>query len=135
MVYVLWTSRTLQDTIDVLKAAKDTIQDTERITTSERSDGNVSRSFQLAENQVEAAFLSLQVRPSLLFMALLHINRSLPQGESKFPNEAQDSHKRGPQDSIQVGLPTVFGNDLMLISLCVFLASHEEGVHTHQNCC
>jgi hypothetical protein len=85
MVYVLWASRTLQDTIDVLKAAKGTIHDTRRITTSERSDGNVARSIQLAENQVEAAFISLRVRPSLLFngsttsTALYHrVNQDLP---------------------------------------------------------
>ena len=116
MVFVLWTSRTLQDTIDVLKAAKDVIQDTERINASERSDANVARSFQLAENQVEAAFISLHVRPSLRFMVLLPMNRSLRQDDSKFPNEAQ----RAPQDSTQVCLPTLAGNYPNLISLSIF---------------
>jgi len=132
MVYVLWTSRTLQDTIDVLKAAKGAIQDTELIKMSERSEGNVVRSFQLAENQVDAAFISLHVRPSLCFIVLLHANRFLPQGESKFSNEAQDPQKRGPQDITQVCSPTPAGNDIMLIP---FLASHEEGVYSHRHCC
>jgi len=123
MVYVLWTSRTLQDTIDVLKAAKDAIQDTELIKMNERSEGNVLRSFQLAENQVDAAFISLHVRPSLCFMVLLHIDRSLPQGESKISDEAQDP---------QVCSPPPARNDIMLIPL---FASHAEGVYSHRHCC
>ena len=63
MVYLLEISRTLQDTIDILNAAKDSIKDTERTKTSEHSDANVVRGFQLVENQVEAVFTSLQVRP------------------------------------------------------------------------
>ena len=78
MVYVLWISRTLQDTIDVLKAAKDSIEGTERIKSSERSGANVARSYQLAENQVEAAFISLRVCHSLRLRVLIHMDRSLP---------------------------------------------------------
>jgi len=76
MLYVLLTSRTLQDTIDVLKAAKGAIEDTERMSAGERSDANVARSFQLAENQVEAAFISLQVSLSLCLRVLIHMDRS-----------------------------------------------------------
>ena len=78
MVYVLWTSRTLQDTIDVLKAAKDAIEGTERIKSSERSGANVARSYQLAGNQVEAAFISLRVCHSFRLRVLIHMDRSLP---------------------------------------------------------
>ncbi|SRR5258706_14371187 len=102
MVYVLLTSRTLQDTIDVLKAAKDAIEDTERMKASERSDANFARSFQLAENQVEAAFISLRVRLPLRLRVLIHMDRPLPQGDFKLPNEAQDSREHGPHDNTQV---------------------------------
>lgn len=99
MVYVLLSSRTLQDTIDVLKAAKGAIEDTERM---KAGDANVARSVQLAENQVEAAFISLRVRLSLHLRVLIHTHRSLQQGDLKLPNEAQDSRDHRPQDSTQV---------------------------------
>jgi hypothetical protein len=63
--------------------------------TSERSDANVARSFQLAENQVEAAFISLRVRPSFAFRVLLHMEPLLPQGDSKLPNETQGPTRAG----------------------------------------
>ena len=104
MVYVLLSSRTLQDTIDVLKAAKGAIEDTERMKAGERSDANVARSFQLAENQVEAAFISLRVRLSLRLRVLSHTHRSLPQGDLTLLNEAQDSREHRPQHITQVRL-------------------------------
>jgi len=107
MVYVLSISRTLQATIEVLKAAKDAIQDTERLKTSERSDANVARGFQLVEIQVEAACSSLQVRISLHFCVPLHTDRSLSQDDVKVPNEAQDRRKQGLRDSTQVCLPSL----------------------------
>jgi len=107
MVHVLSISRTLQATIEVLNAAKDSIQDTERINTSERSDANVARAFQLVENQAEAACSSFQVRSSLHFFVPLHTDCSLPQDDVKVPNEAQDRRKQGPQYSIQVCLPSL----------------------------
>ena len=38
--------------------------------TSEHIDANLSRSFQVVENEVEAAFLSLQVRSPLLSFSI-----------------------------------------------------------------
>ena len=108
---MLLTSRTLQDTIDVLKAAKGAIEDTGRMKAGELSDANVARSFQLAENQVEASFISLRVRLSLRLKVLTHTHRSLPQGDLKLLNEAQDSREHRPQDSTQVRLPTLADQD------------------------
>ena len=101
MEYVLLISRTLQDTIDVLKAAQSAIEDTEGMKAGERSDTNVARSFQLAEDQVEAAFVSLQVRLSFA-LGFWYIWIALPQGDLKLPKEAQRSQGHRPQDSTQV---------------------------------
>ena len=84
--------------------------------TSERSDANYDQSFHLAENQVEAAFISLNVGPIARLRHSLPIClTSLSQSDLESPNRVENPRRNCPKDSIQVHLRTITSMDPKLI--------------------